>query len=67
MILASSIDLIAHLGWRKAVVALDIGWMHAFAFEFALLKPVIEGDVSSVGDELFVEAVYAFGVWAVLT
>lgn len=32
MILASPIDLIAHLGRRETVVTLNVCWVHAFAF-----------------------------------
>lgn len=67
MILTRSIDFIPHFGRRKAVIAFDISWMHAFALEFALLEPVIEGNVSGIGDKLLVEAVDALCVGAMLT
>lgn len=66
VVAAGAIDFVPHSGGGKAVVALDLGWMDALAFELALLEPVIEGHVGGIGNELLVQTVHTLGVRAVL-
>jgi hypothetical protein len=66
VVFAIFIDLVAHLGRREAVIAFYLKGMDALAFQFALFEPVIEGNVGSIRDELFVKAMHAFGIGTVL-
>jgi hypothetical protein len=66
VVFAAPVNLVAHLGGRKAVVALHVLRMHALALQLAFGQPVVEGNVGSVADELVVKAVDALAVGAVL-
>jgi hypothetical protein len=40
--------------------------MHALALQFLLLQPVVEGNMGSIRNELFVKAVHALSVGPML-
>ena len=63
---AGFVDFVSDFRGGEAVVALDFGGVHAFAFQLALFQPVVEGHVGRVRDKFVVEAVHAFAVGAVL-
>ena len=66
MAFTSPVDLIADPRRREAVVALYLDWMYSLALELLFLEPVIKRNVSSVSNELFVQAVHAFSIGTVL-
>jgi hypothetical protein len=52
--LAGSIDFVANLGGREAIVAFDFCRMYSLALKLLLFQPVIERNVSSISNKLLV-------------
>lgn len=67
MVATGTVYFIPHSGRREAIIALHLCRVNSLALQFALLQPVVEGNVSGIRDELFVQTVNAFGIWTMLT
>ena len=66
MMPASGVNLVSHLRWRQAVIALDFLRMHPLALQLLLGQPVIEGDMGSISDKLVAQAVNALSIGTML-
>lgn len=66
MAFAVSIHLVSDLRRSQAVSALDFRRMDALAFEFSIRQVLVERNMGGVGNKLFIQAVGALGVGAML-
>ena len=67
VVFACFVHFVAHFRGRETVVTLDFTRVHSLTFQLLFLEPIIKRNVGSVRNELFVEAMHAFCVGAMLT